>query len=81
MGEISGDGEVGTKGDNCEKNKEDFFRTSGTHRTVGEISNKIIMVYMITFSIEVRSKSYVHPEKGPAFCLDTQGFFYRENDI
>lgn len=74
MGKMSGDGEVGTKGSNCGTNKEDFFQTSGTHRTVGEIINKIIMVCMITVIIKVSSKSYVYPEKGPAFCLDTPGF-------
>ena len=78
LGKISRDREVGTKGSNCEINKEDFFQTLGTHRTVEEITNKIIMVYMITVIRKVSSTSYVYPEKGPAFCLDTPGscFFF-----
>lgn len=31
---------------------------------------------MITVIIKVSSKSYVYPEKGPAFCLDTLGFCF-----
>ena len=31
---------------------------------------------MITVIIKVSSRSYVYPEKGPAFCLDTLGFVF-----
>lgn len=74
------DGEVGTRGDNFEKNKRISSRPQEL-TTVGEIGNKIMMVYMTTVSTEVCFKSCVYPQKGPPFCLDTQGNFYREYDI
>lgn len=45
-----GTGEVETWGENCEKNKEDFFQTPRIHRTVGEMAQKIMLVCKIAIA-------------------------------
>ena len=68
-----------TRGDNSERKKEDVFQTPGIHSTVGEMDQKIIMECTAGVGTEIRSKSFVHPETGPKFCLDTRGNVYRES--